>query len=377
MWIRAPLCPRYAPEQHPCSVGVGDTVICPALACRGTVAYVGYVESAPGLWVGVLAAQLSPAVLAEKLDVATGGAAAAIPRKGAKLAGPTDGVPDGVFYFGRIRGRRGFFARPSQLKLAARAPVAVSASYSTALRRAQEAQAAAFASISAATSSSSAPVPELPYADDDDPSAPSPVPIVVPDIALLAASVPDLDAGESTEIEPDLVKSYVLLAERIAAAGGLSTGGEETVLLAATSTPETLEYEYETSSEGESTDARLLCKAYAVYTWAPQEDGELGFERGEYLDVYQFANGSWWFGAKADGSQGLFPVMCATPVLAIMAAASSRPAEDDDELSLKADEHISVLAYSSSDWYLGLNSSGDKGLFPVSAATTVTEYLLT
>eukprot|EP00002_Diphylleia_rotans_P020838 TRINITY_DN4048_c0_g1_i2.p1 TRINITY_DN4048_c0_g1~~TRINITY_DN4048_c0_g1_i2.p1 ORF type:complete len:370 (-),score=105.37 TRINITY_DN4048_c0_g1_i2:118-1227(-) len=44
----------------------------------------------------------------------------------------------------------------------------------------------------------------------------------------------------------------------------------------------------------------------ASYQYVPEEDGELGFEEGDTIQVYEMDDSGWWFG-ECKGNRGLFP----------------------------------------------------------------------
>ncbi|OMH83777.1 High osmolarity signaling protein SHO1 [Zancudomyces culisetae] len=51
----------------------------------------------------------------------------------------------------------------------------------------------------------------------------------------------------------------------------------------------------------------ILFRAVALYSYAPTDDpSELGFEKGEMLDILD-DRGKWWSAKKSDGKSGIVP----------------------------------------------------------------------
>ena len=51
----------------------------------------------------------------------------------------------------------------------------------------------------------------------------------------------------------------------------------------------------------------------ALFDFDPQEDGELGFRRGDFIHVMDNSDPNWWKGA-CHGQTGMFPRNYVTPV---------------------------------------------------------------
>lgn len=51
----------------------------------------------------------------------------------------------------------------------------------------------------------------------------------------------------------------------------------------------------------------------ALFDFDPQEDGELGFRRGDFIQVLDNSDPNWWKGA-CHGQTGMFPRNYVTPV---------------------------------------------------------------
>ncbi len=51
----------------------------------------------------------------------------------------------------------------------------------------------------------------------------------------------------------------------------------------------------------------------ALFDFDPQEDGELGFRRGDFIQVLDNSDPNWWKGA-CNGQTGMFPRNYVTPV---------------------------------------------------------------
>ena len=51
----------------------------------------------------------------------------------------------------------------------------------------------------------------------------------------------------------------------------------------------------------------------ALFDFDPQEEGELGFRRGEYIQVLDNSDPNWWKGG-CHGQTGMFPRNYVTPV---------------------------------------------------------------
>lgn len=51
----------------------------------------------------------------------------------------------------------------------------------------------------------------------------------------------------------------------------------------------------------------------ALFDFDPQEDGELGFRRGDFIHVIDNSDPNWWKGA-CHGQTGMFPRNYVTPV---------------------------------------------------------------
>jgi growth factor receptor-binding protein 2 len=45
----------------------------------------------------------------------------------------------------------------------------------------------------------------------------------------------------------------------------------------------------------------------AAFDFTPEDDGELGFARGDIIRVTDDSDNNWWKGIHEDGRQGVFP----------------------------------------------------------------------
>lgn len=123
----------------------------------------------------------------------------------------------------------------------------------------------------------------------------------------------------------------------------------------------------------DSDAAGLPTSAIVLYTYAKDDENELGLEEDELITVIEFTDAEWWLGVNAQGEKGLFPAEYVS-----LQSSSNKPASgagtiavslyeyeavEPNELSFPEGALITEIEFDDEDWWSGVYNN-QRNLFP-------------
>ncbi|KAF0972751.1 hypothetical protein FDP41_009000 [Naegleria fowleri] len=123
---------------------------------------------------------------------------------------------------------------------------------------------------------------------------------------------------------------------------------------------------------------KVIKTVTCVYGYDAAEEGELTIKEGDYINVLAMNDDGWWLGINNRGETGLFPSNfvestqgSVVPEDLLNITAGSKvvaqydyDAQDEQEISFKAGEIITVVEVNSDGWFVGRNTDDKEGLIP-------------
>ncbi|KAG2385555.1 hypothetical protein C9374_003370 [Naegleria lovaniensis] len=123
---------------------------------------------------------------------------------------------------------------------------------------------------------------------------------------------------------------------------------------------------------------KVIKTVTCVYGYDAAEEGELTIKEGDYINVLAMNDDGWWLGINNRGETGLFPSNfvestqgSVVPEDLLNITAGSKvvaqydyDAQDEQEISFKAGEIITVVEVNSDGWFVGRNANNKEGLIP-------------
>ena len=128
----------------------------------------------------------------------------------------------------------------------------------------------------------------------------------------------------------------------------------------------------------EEIPTKVIKTVTCIYGYDAADEGELTIKEGDYINVLAMNDDGWWLGINNSGMTGLFPSnfveetqgsIIPEDLLTInkgskVVAQYDYEAQDDQEISFKAGEIVTVVEVNTDGWFIGENSSGAQGLIP-------------